>query len=87
MNTVCRDKTVIQGGTDLMQQKNYLGNELQGESSSLCWLTKDKQLYCQIHINISTTCFGPYGHCQVGYSIRGKKLHTIIWYSTNISVV
>jgi len=19
------------------------------------------QLYCQIHINISTTCFGPYG--------------------------
>ena len=30
------------------------------------------QLYCQIHINISTTCFGPYGHRQVGYNIRGK---------------
>jgi len=83
MNTVCHDKRVTQGGTHLLQQQNYLGNELQGESSSLCWLTKDKQLrkgitiltqlYCQIHINISTTCFGPYGHCQVGYSIRGKN--------------
>ena len=31
------------------------------------------QLYCQIHINISTTCFSPYGHRQVEYSIRGKK--------------
>jgi len=56
--------------------------QLQGESSSLCWLTKGKQLckgitvltqlYCQIHINISTMCFGPYGHRQVGYKIRGK---------------
>jgi len=24
------------------------------------------QLYCQIHINISTTCFSPYGHRQFG---------------------
>jgi len=43
------------------------------------------QLYCQIHTNISTACFGPYGHRQVGYSIRGKKLHNTIWYSTNIN--
>jgi len=55
--------------------------QLQGESSS-CWLTKGKQLCkgitvltqlcCQMYINISTTCFGPYGHRQVGYKIRGK---------------
>ena len=53
------------------------------ESSSFCWLTKDKQLckgitvltqhYSQIHINISTTCFGHNGHRPVGYSIRGKN--------------
>jgi len=36
---------------------------------------------------ISTTCFGLYGHRQVGYSIRWKKLHNITWYSTNISMV
>ena len=56
---------------------------LQGESSSLCWLTKGKQLcwgipswtqlYCQIYKNISTTCFGPYGHLQVGHEIRWKN--------------
>jgi len=52
---------------------------LQGESSSLCWLTKGKQLcgvyrlehnYIVRYINISTTCFGPYGHLQVGYEIK-----------------
>jgi hypothetical protein len=43
------------------------------------------QLYCRIRINISTTCFGSYGHRQVRYSIGGKKkLHNIIWYSRNI---
>ena len=51
--------------------------------SSLCWLTKGKQLrqgiivlaqlYFRIHINISATYFGPYGHRQVGYSIRGRN--------------
>ena len=56
---------------------------IQGESSSLCWLTKGKQLcwgipswtqlYCQIYKNISTTCFGPYGHLQVGHEIRWKN--------------
>jgi len=68
---------------------------LQGESSSLCWLTKGKELcqgitiltklYCWIHINIQTTCYGPYGHRQVGYSIGGKT--HMIWYSKNISVI
>ena len=43
------------------------------------------QLYCLIHINMSTTCFGLYGHRQVGYSIRGK-LHNIIWHRINICV-
>ena len=32
------------------------------------------QLYRQIYINISTTCFCPYGHRQVGYDIRGKSI-------------
>jgi len=55
----------------------------QDEPSSLCWLTKCKQLchgiavltqlYFRIHIAISTIRFGPYVHHQVGYSIRGKK--------------
>ena len=30
------------------------------------------QLYCLIHLNMSTTCFDLYGHGQVGYDIRGK---------------
>ena len=57
---------------------------LQGESSSLCWLTKGKQcarvyrlnttILSDIYIYISTTCFGPYGHRQVGYDIRGKTV-------------
>jgi len=63
---------------------------LQGESSSLCWLTKGKQLckgipswtqlYCQIYINISTTCFGPYAHLQVGYVIRWKTIYNMVHY-------
>jgi hypothetical protein len=32
------------------------------------------QLYFQININISTTCFGSYGHRQVGYRIRGQTM-------------
>jgi len=44
------------------------------------------QPYCLIHINMSTTCFGLYGHRQAGYNIGGK-LHNIIWYRTNICVV
>ena len=57
--------------------------EHQVESSSLCWLTKGNQLckgipswtqlYCQIYKNISTTCFDPYDHLQVGYEIRWKN--------------
>ena len=43
------------------------------------------QLYYTIHINMSTTCFGHFGHRQVGYNYR-RKLHIIIWYSTIISV-
>jgi len=32
------------------------------------------QLYCRIYISISITCFDSYGHCKVGYSIRGKTI-------------
>ena len=38
------------------------------------------QLYCLIYINISTTCFGPYGHLQVGYEIRCKTIYNMVHY-------
>ena len=36
------------------------------------------QLYCQIYKNTSTTCFGPYGHLQVGHEIRRKTICNMV---------
>ena len=34
--------------------------------------------YIVRYINISTTCFGPYGHLQVGYEIRRKTIYNMV---------
>jgi len=36
--------------------------------------------YIVRYINISTTCFGPYGHLQVGYEIRCKTIYNMVHY-------
>ena len=43
-------------------------------------------IFSHIYINISTTCFGLYGHRQVGHDMRGKKcmilygtVQTLVW--------
>ena len=52
---------------------NYV-KELSNKGKQLCWgIPSWTQLYCQTYKNISTTCFGPYGHLQVGHEIRRKK--------------
>ena len=44
------------------------------KGKQLCWgIPSWTQLYCQIYKNVSTTCFGPYGHLQVGHEVRWKN--------------
>ena len=45
------------------------------------------QLYCQIYINNSTACFGPYGHLQVGYDIRRKTIYNMVHYKHQCGVL
>ena len=44
------------------------------------------QLYRQRYINISTTCFGLYGHLQVGYEIRRKTIYNMVHYQHQCGV-
>ena len=85
-----RDETI--GNVARTETRKFVSTKFQGESSSLYWLTKGKQLcegitvltqlYCliYIYIYISTTCFGPYGHLQVGYEIRRKTIYNMVHY-------
>ena len=46
----------------------------------------DTPILSDIYINISTTCFGPFGHFQVGYEIRRKTIYNMVHYQHQCGV-